>query len=77
MFVCGKTGTAEVMKGRRLDHYTTWFASFAPQHNPRYVVLVMVDYGSSGGGSCAPIAQKVYRALQKVDLKKASTLAAN
>jgi cell division protein FtsI/penicillin-binding protein 2 len=62
--VCGKTGTAQVANERNqvIDH-TTWFASFAPYENPRYVVVVMVESGASGGGTCAPIAQKIYRAL--------------
>ncbi len=67
--VCGKTGTAQVSdpSGRIVDH-TTWFTSFAPYENPRYVVLVMVESGISGGGTCAPIAKEVYLALQKRDL---------
>jgi len=62
--VCGKTGTAQVANERNqvIDH-TVWFASFAPYENPRYVVVGMVESGASGGGTCAPIAQKIYRAL--------------
>lgn len=63
--VGGKTGTAQV-KGRRgrEDHYTVWFASYAPYESPRYAVVVMVDHGSSGGRTCAPVAAKIYRALE-------------
>jgi penicillin-binding protein 2 len=42
---------------------TTWFASFAPYENPRYAVVVMVESGSSGGGTCAPIAHDIYQAI--------------
>jgi cell division protein FtsI/penicillin-binding protein 2 len=64
----GKTGTAQVtdFRNRLVDHIT-WFVSFAPFEAPRYVVVVMVESGASGGGTCAPIAQKVYRALQQYD----------
>lgn len=62
--VCGKTGTAEVWKGESKDHYDVWFASYAPYEDPRYAVVVMVEHGSSGGKTAAPIAAKIYRALQ-------------
>ena len=65
MDVCAKTGTAQVMHGRKIVGHTVWFASFAPLHNPRYVVIVMVEDGVSGGTTCAPLAQQVYLALQK------------
>jgi hypothetical protein len=29
-------------------------------------VVVMVEEGSSGGGTCAPAAGKIYRAIQKL-----------
>ena len=64
--VCGKTGTAQVMNVRNqiIDH-TTWFASFAPFEDPRYAVVAMVESGSSGGGTCAPIVRKIYQAILK------------
>jgi penicillin-binding protein 2 len=62
--VGGKTGTAQVEKNGKFDHYTVWFASYAPFESPRYAVVVMVDHGSSGGGTCAPVATKIYRALE-------------
>jgi penicillin-binding protein 2 len=65
--ICGKTGTAQVQKHNRLDHYTVWFASYAPYEDPRYAVVVMIDYGASGGVNCAPIAGKIFRALKYRD----------
>ena len=76
----GKTGTAEIQnqRGDNTDR-TTWFISFAPYESPRYAVVVMVESGSSGGGTCAPLAKEIYLALQKRDQPKLKnqTLARN
>jgi len=69
MRICAKTGTAQIKQGRKTVGLTTWFASFAPYEDPRYVVVVMVEidqgYTGSGGGTCAPVAHQIYLALQK------------
>ncbi|MBA4148897.1 MAG: hypothetical protein H0X66_12345 [Verrucomicrobia bacterium] len=62
--VGGKTGTAEVQKAGRMDTIT-WFASYGPFEDPKYAVVVMVESGASGGGTCAPVARKIYEAIQK------------
>jgi penicillin-binding protein 2 len=74
--ICGKTGTAQVMDehNRVVDH-TTWFASFAPYEDPRYAVVVMVQSGTSGGASCAPIAHDIYEAILKSEKPDAPALA--
>lgn len=66
--VCGKTGTAQVMNERNqvIDHIT-WFVSFAPYEQPRYVVVVMVESGGSGGGTCAPVAREIYSAIEQLE----------
>jgi penicillin-binding protein 2 len=61
--VCGKTGTAQVARNHGIDH-TTWFVSYAPYEAPRYVVVVMVESGKSGGSTCAPLAKKIYQTIQ-------------
>ncbi len=61
----GKTGTAEVEHAGRIVDKTTWFASFAPVDQPKWAVIVMVESGASGGKTCAPVAKKIYEALQK------------
>lgn len=67
--VCGKTGTAEQKRnGHVIDHYT-WFASYAPYEDPRYVVVVMVQSGAFGGTTCAPVAQKIYVELRNREKK--------
>ncbi len=64
--ICGKTGTAQVMNehNEEIDR-TTWFASFAPYENPRYAVVVMVESGTFGGPTCAPIAHDIYAEILK------------
>jgi penicillin-binding protein 2 len=66
--VCGKTGTAQVMDERnRIVGHNLWFISFAPYEQPRYAVVVMVEGGGSGGGTCAPVAHDIYEAIQKIE----------
>lgn len=62
--VCGKTGTAE---DKQLNRKDTWFASFAPYESPRYVVLVMIENGGSGGKSCAPVARRIYQEIKRLE----------
>jgi cell division protein FtsI/penicillin-binding protein 2 len=78
LHICGKTGTAQVMdQHNHVIADTTWFASFAPYESPRYAVLVMVEVerdAGSGGSICAPIANKIYRALLEME-KPGGTIA--
>ena len=67
MRICGKTGTAQVKNEHsQILGHTTWFISFAPYEEPRYVVVVMVEVEArgSGGVTCAPIAKNVYMAIR-------------
>lgn len=79
--VCGKTGTAERWIGNRKDHYDVWFSAFAPFEDPKYAVVVMVEHGSSGGTTCAPIAGRVFTALRDREARplkpKKNALASN
>lgn len=57
--VAAKTGTAEVVgKGN-----TSWFASFAPADDPKYVVVFMVSQGGTGSGTSGPSVRAVFEAL--------------
>lgn len=68
MRICGKTGTAQVTDAHNhLTGLITWFISFAPYEHPRYAVVVMVEDGGSGGGTCAPVARAIYAAIQKLE----------
>ena len=68
--IAGKTGTAEIKQGDRQTGKNTWFVSFGPYEDPRYVVVVLADEGGrSGGGTCGPVARRIYEALQKLEAK--------
>ncbi len=70
--VGGKTGTAqmgqecegvgELRKCNNRDN-TAWFAGVAPIDNPRYVVVVVVEEGGSGGRVAAPVARHIIQHL--------------
>jgi penicillin-binding protein 2 len=60
--VAGKTGTAQVAgKGNY-----SWYASFAPVSDPKYVVVVMIEQGGEGAAAAAPAARLIYNALFNV-----------
>ena len=63
--VAGKTGTAEVKSPGSPYRRVTWFDSYGPYEEPRYVVVVMVEDGGFGGTTCAPVAEKIYQAILK------------
>ncbi len=61
----GKTGTAET--GRRLPdgraETHAWFAGYLPAGTPRYIVVVLVEGGGSGGLVAAPVFRAVAEGL--------------
>jgi len=75
----GKTGTSQVKKiteQQRLleiknedlpyeqrDH--SLFIAFAPYHDPRYSISVVIEHGGSGSKSAAPIAKQVLKKLME------------
>jgi len=50
--VAGKTGTAQVPKGK--EH--AWFIAYAPLENPQVACAIVVEHGGHGGSIAAPIA---------------------
>jgi penicillin-binding protein 2 len=63
--VCGKTGTAQVKQNGRVTRKDVWFVSYAPYESPRYVVVVVVEGGNSGAGTCAPVARRIFEAIRQ------------
>lgn len=57
--ICGKTGTAQVMKGTEVTKQG-WFVSYAPADHPRFVLVMLVEGVYSGGQDVAPLARRVY-----------------
>lgn len=53
--IAGKTGTAEVAKGR--SH--AWFIGYAPAENPTAAIAVLVEHGGTGGSVAAPLAARL------------------
>ncbi len=69
--ICGKTGTAEDNE-HTIKKKTTWFISYAPYESPRYAVVVMVENGTSGGATCAPVAADIYRKIKDLEAAAAT-----
>lgn len=63
--VGGKTGTAQTIAGK--DNHA-WFAGVAPIDDPKYVVVVMIEEGGSGGRVAAPVARQILQHLMGEEL---------
>lgn len=63
----GKTGTAEVYG----KEDTSWFASFAPANDPRFVVVVTISQGGQGAMAAAPAAREIYEGIYGIKGKAA------
>ena len=66
--IAGKSGTAQVVAIRRAKYDSAklaerhrdhaLFVAFAPVHDPKIAVAVMVENGESGSGVAAPVASR-------------------
>ncbi|NBS83460.1 MAG: penicillin-binding protein 2 [Verrucomicrobia bacterium] len=68
--VAGKTGSAQFttrIGGSVVKDTRTWFTGFAPLKDPKYVVIVIVEGGVSGGATCAPLASEILAKLFEMD----------
>jgi penicillin-binding protein 2 len=75
LHICAKTGTAQVMDERnRVVGHNLWFISFAPYEKPRYAVVVLAEGAGSGGGTCAPVARDIYKAILDVEAADAKAI---
>lgn len=73
--IAGKTGTAQVRSKigeTNLSISGPWemrnhalFIGYAPVHDPRYAVSVVVDHGGGGGSTAAPIARQLFMELMR------------
>jgi cell division protein FtsI/penicillin-binding protein 2 len=65
--VGGKTGTGEIIKAPRSEHFrqvdSAFFVGVVPVTNPEYVIAVVVERGGSGGRVAAPVARQVFQFL--------------
>ncbi len=63
----GKTGSAETGRtnatGQGINH--AWFAGYTPLEHPKYVIVVFVEEGMSGGNVAAPIFRDIATAILK------------
>ena len=59
MPVAGKTGTAQDPHGSD----DSWYASWAPANDPRYVVVVLIPHGGFGANAAAPAAKEIYSSI--------------
>ena len=59
--IAGKTGTAESSPGKP-DH--AWFTGYYPADRPRYVVVVALEHGGSGGRAAGPLARELVRSMR-------------
>jgi penicillin-binding protein 2 len=73
--IAGKTGTAQAwikVNGETRRDLKCWFYCYGPFAAPRYVTCVMVEGGTWGGTSTAPIAQEIMKRLFDMDDKGAA-----
>lgn len=63
--IAAKTGTGEVQSDS--EQSTSWYASYAPADDPKFVVVMVVPEGGTGSGTSAPSVNEIYKALFGID----------
>ncbi|MGL4825017.1 MAG: penicillin-binding protein 2 [Alphaproteobacteria bacterium] len=87
--MAGKTGTSQVRRisledrkaGRTKTTHLPWherehalFCGYAPLHDPRYSIAVLIEHGGSGGSVATPVARDILWMAQKLEKEKALDL---
>ena len=78
--MAGKTGTSQVVSKREKEmtkaesainanQNHAIFVGFAPVHDPKYAISVVVEHGKSGSGAAAPIAHDILLEAQMLHKK--------
>jgi penicillin-binding protein 2 len=80
--MAGKTGTSQVRRisrserltGLRKNEEKPWaerdhalFVAFAPYHEPRYALAVVIEHGGSGSSAAGPIARDIMAKALELD----------
>ncbi len=77
MKIGGKTGTAQVVSAKVTEKYdkneipeeyrdNAWFAGVFPAKEPKYVVVVLMENGGSGGASAAPVGGQIMEKMLSI-----------
>lgn len=76
--IAGKTGTSQVISNsfkdipaERSQRYHALFIGFAPIHDPRYSVAVVVEHGGFGSSVAAPIGRELLMKARELENKSA------
>jgi penicillin-binding protein 2 len=68
--VAGKTGTAQfktVIRGAVVVDNRAWFNGYAPAEDPRYAITIIVEGGTSGGGTAGPIIAEIMGKIHEME----------
>ncbi|MBR5687071.1 MAG: transpeptidase family protein [Prevotella sp.] len=79
--VSGKTGTAQIAKGKKgyhsgTMHYLVSFAGYFPSDQPKYSCIVCIQKpgpSASGGGMAGPVFRKIAEGIMARDLRLSAT----
>ncbi len=74
VIIGAKTGTAQTTD-RGVKTHVAWTAAFAPYEDPRYVVVVAVKRGGSGGKVAGPLVKLILESLFEIEKGKKVKLA--
>ncbi|BAF59251.1 MAG: penicillin-binding protein 2 [Pelotomaculum sp.] len=67
----GKTGSAQTGDAAGTVH--AWFAGYAPRANPRYIAVVLIEGGASGGRSAAPVFKEIMEQIVRLEANSGLT----